>query len=188
MNFLTTDELLAVLKTARACSMRDWLMILISYRYGLRASEITGLRTTDINNGCITVQRRKHSKQTTQQITGHRGEPLLNVERGLREYMRARPADASEAVFPSAKGGFLCPKSFNFIFKQHALAAGVHPLKAHPHILKHSIANHLLRAGVNLAFVQNRLGHASLSSTQQYLSVSNFESDEKAESALMGLF
>jgi hypothetical protein len=43
MVHLTADELLAVLKVARERSARDWSMILIAYRHGMRASELCGL-------------------------------------------------------------------------------------------------------------------------------------------------
>jgi integrase len=49
MTFLTTDETLAVLKTARERSTRDWAMILLAYRHGLRASEVCGLQLHDVD-------------------------------------------------------------------------------------------------------------------------------------------
>ena len=56
MVHLTPDELLAVLKVARERSSRDWAMILLAYRHGLRASELCGLRTAevDLESGCST--------------------------------------------------------------------------------------------------------------------------------------
>jgi integrase len=39
---LTPGELLAILRVARQSSTRDWAMILMAYRHGLRASEICG--------------------------------------------------------------------------------------------------------------------------------------------------
>jgi integrase len=47
--FLTPDETLAVLKAARARSTRDWAMILLAYKHGLRASEVCGVKLTDID-------------------------------------------------------------------------------------------------------------------------------------------
>ncbi len=58
MAFLTTEETLPVLKAARERSNRDWAMILLAYRHGLRASEACGLRLTDVNlkDGAISVE------------------------------------------------------------------------------------------------------------------------------------
>jgi len=189
MNFLSPDELLSVLRTAREKSLRDWLLILCAYRHGLRAGEVTALRTTDIVDGALSIKRLKHSKHTVQQIEGHTGAPLLNLERGLRDWLkRERPRDQGDALFPSQKGSFLTAKSFNFIFKKYALEAGLPKEKAHPHILKHSICNHLIRAGVDLAYVQGRVGHASISSTMKYVSLSDAEIGEKTHNALMSIF
>ena len=49
MEFLSPEELLAVLKVARERSTHDWAMILLAYRHGLRASEVCGLRLGDID-------------------------------------------------------------------------------------------------------------------------------------------
>ena len=48
MVHLTPDELLSVLKVARERSSRDWAMILLAYRHGMRASELCG----NENGGC----------------------------------------------------------------------------------------------------------------------------------------
>ena len=49
-------------------------------QHGLRESEVCNLQLADIDlkNGHITVQRLKGSLRTTQAVTEHRGEPLLN--------------------------------------------------------------------------------------------------------------
>jgi integrase len=44
MTFLTPVETLAVLKVAKQRSIRDWAMILLAYRHGLRASEVCRLK------------------------------------------------------------------------------------------------------------------------------------------------
>jgi integrase len=49
MAFLSTEEMLAVLRAARSRSSRDWAMILVAYRHGMRASEVCGLRRDDLN-------------------------------------------------------------------------------------------------------------------------------------------
>lgn len=188
MNYLSPTELLSILKIARESSLRDWLMILMTYRHGMRAGEITQLKLSDIRNGSLNIERLKGSLQTVQPIENHKGEPLLNEAKGLSEWARARPRDSGDALFPSHKGGCLSAKSFNFIFKKYARLAGLDADKDNPHILKHTLANHLVRAGVDIAYVQTRLGHASITSTMRYVSLSDNEAAEKAKNALYAIF
>jgi integrase/recombinase XerC len=186
MNYLQPSELLAVLKIARQYSLRDHLLILLAYRHGLRAGEVTALKLTDIIDGSLSIKRLKGSKHTVQPIENHTGAPLLNEERGLREWLsRERPRGLGDALFPSKKGGCLTAKSFNFIFHKHARQAGV---MYGPHSLKHSLATHLIRANTNLAVVQQRLGHASISSTQKYIHLNDKEVSETTHNALMSVF
>lgn len=190
MNYLTPEEILSVLRVARAESMRDFLMILLAYRHGLRANEVTSLRITDIRDGAIDIKRSKNSLRTVQPLESFRGENLLNEKVGVSAWLKAgnRPTDAGDALFPSAKGGTLRPNSFNVIFKKYARKAGLPPDKDNPHILKHSCASHLVRANVNLAVVQQRLGHASISSTQKYVHLNDLEVAEKTASAMYEVF
>ncbi len=55
MTHLTPDELLSVLKAARARSARDWAMVLLAYRHGLRASEVCVLNLTDVDLKAVSV-------------------------------------------------------------------------------------------------------------------------------------
>jgi integrase/recombinase XerD len=68
------------------------------------------------------------------------------------------------------------------------MAAGLAPEKCHPHVLKHSLASHLVAGNVNLALVRQCLGHKSISSTMQYVGVSDSQAAEAAQTALMGLY
>jgi integrase len=78
MVYLEPDEVLALLKAAKAKSTRTFTMILVAYRHGLRASEVCNLRLADVNlkEGTISVDRLKGSMRTVQAITAHRGQPL----------------------------------------------------------------------------------------------------------------
>jgi integrase/recombinase XerD len=60
------------------------------------------------------------------------------------------------------------------MFRRYAEAANLPSDRRHPHVLRHSIAVHLLNAGWDLVDVQHWLGHASIISTQIYAQVSNF--------------
>lgn len=101
--FLTEDELLSVLRTARVKSIRDWTMILTTYSHGLRAAETCGLKITDLDmrGGVLSVQRLKGSLFTIQELEKHRGIPLLDEVKALKEWLSVRPTDCGDALFTS---------------------------------------------------------------------------------------
>jgi site-specific recombinase XerD len=190
MMALTPDEILAVLKAARTDSTRNWAMILLAYRHGLRASEICNLKLGDLDMkaGSISIRRLKGSLHTIQPVYRHKGQPLLDEHTALRAWLRDRDPDGSDYLFTSHKGGRLHRSQFFRIFRDCAQAAGLPPEKRHPHALKHSLASHLVAGNMNLAWVKQCLGHKAISSTMRYVAVSDSQATGAAHAALMGLY
>jgi len=188
--YLTPDEVIAVLRAAKEQSTRDWCMVLISYRHGMRASEVCNLRLDDVDlkRGAITIRRLKGSLDTIQPLYAHRGVPLLDELAALRAYSRDREDDGSDFLFVSQKGGRLHRSQFFRVFQSIAEAAGLPADKRHPHALKHSLASHLVASNVNLALVKQALGHRAISSTMVYVGVSDLQASEAAAGAMMAMF
>src|SRR6266853_5902715 len=190
MTFLSPEEVLAVLKAAREHATRDWAMVLLAYRHGLRASEVCGLKLADVDlkAGSISIRRLKGSLQTVQPLYPHRGQPLLDEVNALRSWLRERESDGSHYLFTSQKGGKLDRTQFFRIFKTIAETAELPFEKRHPHVLKHSLASHLVAGNVNLALIRQALGHRSIRSTIQYVGTSDGQAAEAAQAALMRLY
>jgi site-specific recombinase XerD len=165
-------------------------MILLAYRHGLRASEVCGFKLADIDlkSGSISIRRLKGSLQTVQPLYSHRGQPLLDEGNALRVWLRERQSDGSDYLFTSQKGGKLDRTQFFRVFKAVAESAGLPVDKRHPHVLKHSLASHLVAGNVNLALIRQALGHRSISSTMQYVGTSDGQAAEAAQAALMRLY
>ena len=187
---LEPAEVLAVLKAAKTKGSRELAMFVLAYRHGLRVSEICNLRLSDLDlkNGSILIERLKGSLRTVQAVTEHRGEPLLNEAKALREWLRQRRDDGSDFLFNSQKGGRLDRSQVFRIFKAIASDAGLPPEKQHPHVLKHTIASHLVLANVNLALVKQQLGHKSIGSTMRYVTTSDRQASNATSSALMQIY
>ena len=190
MTILTPQETLALLKAARKRSTREWAMILLAYRHGLRASEVCGIKLADVDlkAGSISTRRLKGSLHTIQPIYQHRGQPLLDETAALRAWLRKRPADGSDYLFTSQKGGRLGRTQFFRNFQTVAESTGLPIEKRHPHVLKHSLASHLVAGNVNLALIRQALGHQSISSTMAYVGTSDTQAAEALQRALMSLF
>jgi len=190
MAFLSPEEVLAVLKAARARSVRDWSMVLLAYRHGLRSSEVCCLKLVDadLKGGSLNVRRLKGSLSQVQPLYQHRGQPLLDELNALRAWLRIRATDGSDFLFTSQKGGRLDRTQFFRIFRACAEAAGLPREKRHPHVLKHSLASHLVAGNVNLALIRQALGHRSINSTMQYVGTSDGQAAEAAQAALMRLY
>ncbi len=190
MTHLTPGELLSVLKAARARSARDWAMVLLAYRHGLRASEVCGLKLgdMDLKTGSVALRRLKGSLQTIQPLYRHKGQPLLDEMAALRAWLRERQSDGSDYLFLSQKGGRLHRSQFFRNFQACAEAAGLPSQKRHPHALKHSLASQLVAGNVNLALVKQCLGHKAIGSTMKYIGTTDTQASEAAQAALMQLY
>src|SRR6266478_4973177 len=190
MIMLTPRETLELLKAARERATRDWAMILLAYRHGLRASEVCGIKLADVDlkAGSISIRRLKGSLHTIQPLYQHRGQPLLDETAALRAWLRKRPADGSDYLFTSQKGGKLGRTQFFRNFQTVAESTGLPIEKRHPHVLKHSLASHLIAGNANLALIRQALGHRSINSTLAYIGTSDAQAAEALQKALMGLF
>jgi type 1 fimbriae regulatory protein FimB len=190
MDFLSPNELITILRCAREHSVRSWAMTLTAYSHGLRASEVCRLKLADIDikDATIATKRLKGSLHTVQMLMAHRGQPLLDELAAIKEWMKVRPSDAGDALFVSGKGGHLSSTQFYRIFREIAERAGLPANKRHPHVLKHSLATHLIGQNMNLAKVGQFLGHKSISSTMKYVSVSDRQASDAARDALMNIF
>ena len=188
--YLTPEEVIAVLKAAKERSARDWAMVLVAYRHGMRASEVCVLRMDDVDlkRQAITVRRLKGSLDTVQPLYPHRGVPLLDELAALRAHLRDREADGSDFLFASQKGGRLHRSQIFRLFQAIAESAGLPAEKRHPQALKHSLASHLVAGNVSLALVKQALGHRAISSTMVYVGTSDLQASEVAAEAMMAMY
>ncbi len=191
MQALTPNEMLKVLKVASA-SKRNHAMILCAFRFGMRASEVCGLRLSDIDmkDGAITIRRLKGSRTSVFALANVQGQPLLSVARVLNAWLEERKTwqDASDFVFVSQKGGKLDRSAFFRMFQSVATEAGMPPEKRHPHCCKHSLGFAMVSANRSLTTVQNSLGHRSVASTGIYAQPSREQVDHAIQATMLELF
>lgn len=173
MQALSRDELLRLLAEAKKGRERDWLLMLVTYWHGLRASEAVKLTAANFSGGYLTIQRLKGSKRTTQPLMSH-SNPLLDERAALPEFLASQNKKTPGGrVFPISRQQY-----FNVV-RSCGKRAGIPVHKLHPHVLKHSIAMDMIRdAGIENT--RQYLGHKSGASTMEYLKAS----DEEASAAI----
>ena len=145
---------------------RDIAILELLYGCGIRVSELAGLSLEDIDLAERWLRvRGKGRKERQVPFPSKAGAAL---ERYLAE---RKPAAREKAVFLNRKGTRLTDRSVRNIVKFYAtLLAG--DSSVHPHSFRHAYATHLLSDGADLRSIQELLGHARLSTTQQYTKVS----------------
>jgi integrase len=160
---LEPAEVQAIADSARGNreGARDWLMIVMAYRHGLRVGELCELRWTDVHleTATLTVRRLKGSKDSTQPLQG-------DVLRALRRLHRESPA-GSAFVFLSERDAPFTPDGFRKKLKRAAAAAGLAHLNANPHGL-HGCGHHMAERGTDTRTIQDYLGHRDIRQTAQY--------------------
>jgi site-specific recombinase XerD len=148
--------------------LRDRVMFDLIYRHGLRRTEARLLRIAHIQGPRIWIGRVKN---------GVSGEYPLHptTVRLLEDYLAARKNAENPFLFISRQCGE-GPMSSSTIyqaFRRYAELAGIQRDHQHVHVLRHSIAVHLMNAGWAAEDVQDWLGHKCISSTMIYATVSN---------------
>jgi integrase/recombinase XerD len=158
-------------RNARPEDKRLLAMLEILYAAGLRVSELTALRLSNLSRDrrLMTV-RGKGGKERLAPLNGP-------ARAAIQAYLAVRSAflaegEQSHFLFPSrGASGHLTPARVAQLLKRLAIEAGIDPRRISPHVLRHAFATHLIDRGADLRSVQQMLGHADISTTQIYTHV-----------------
>jgi site-specific recombinase XerD len=187
-DYLTAEQILRVLQVARdEYGTREAAMFCLAFKHGLRASEIVGLTLADVRDGRVNVRRAKNSLHTVQPLQSHEN-PLLDAPAVLAAWLADRGDDPSVFLFTSRQGSGLSRRQVHRLFEAIATRAGIPVGLRNPHQCKHALASMLVRNGVNLAHVQQALGHKHISSTVRYTHISQAEAAVKVGDVLQAVF
>jgi integrase/recombinase XerD len=167
--YCTTTEVERFFAVIPADAHRDLLLFDAMYRYGLRRLEAAALRRDYLRDGRIWITRAKG---------GVSGEyPVHPVTRRLLwAYLNERGDDANPYLFVGRQSGVthpLSPSMIYHLFRRYAEAAELPARHRHPHVLRHSMAVHVMNTGWDVADVQDWLGHRNIKSTMVYAAVTN---------------
>jgi integrase/recombinase XerD len=150
--------------------LRDKAILETLYGTGIRISEMTGLDLEDMD-------LRERELRVLGKGARERVVPIGDAAaQALSNYVNlARPHFVKDtrtrAIFLNQRGGRLTRQGAWEMVKKYAGRVGLKD-KMTPHTLRHSCATHLLENGADLRYIQELLGHASISTTQIYTHVS----------------
>lgn len=158
------DAMLQAAKRSGRHRLRDYTLILMAYRHGLRVSELVSLQWEQIDfvSATIYINRRKHGVSSIH--------PLRGIElRALRQLQRKYPN--CSYIFISEHGTVMATATARGIIERAGSEAGL-PLSVHPHMLRHACGFYLASKGYDTRAIQAYLGHKNIQHTVRYTETS----------------
>ena len=161
------EALLASVRDNQKHGRRDYAMLLLMARLGLRAPEVIAIRLDDIDwrAGELMVRGKgqRHDRLPIPQDVGE----------AIAAYIRQERESASRTLFVTLRapvGPFKNGQVINAILKDAFAATGVKPPAPYvgSHVLRHSLATDMVKHGASLAEVGDMLRHRSRASTMIY--------------------
>jgi integrase/recombinase XerD len=154
-DYLEKEQVDQVLAAALQCSQRDYLMLRVLWRTGVRVNELLTItpRNIEPQNNVINVIKAKGGKQRRVHLDAE-------TIKMLSEYVSAQQLPHDSRIFA------LKQRQVRYIVKRYGSVIGK---DVHPHTFRHSYAIHCVRNGWDIRRLQQVLGHSSLNVTAIYL-------------------
>ncbi len=146
---------------------RDRLMLDVLYSAGLRRSELIELRMGDVDNDKLRVK----GKRNKIRYVPLRKTLVNDIKQFVNNWRNHLPALEDNTLFVTAQGKKCYPKLVYNVVVHYISIVSTVAYKG-PHILRHSMATHMLSKGADLNAIKDILGHSSLSATQVYTHMS----------------
>lgn len=169
--FLTEEELKALLAQPDPSTrhgLRDLTLLSLLYDSGARVQEITDLKLKDIrltNPAMVTLTGKGRKARQVPLMK----ETCKLLDAYIRNFnLNSEPL--TSPLFFNQKGQALSRYGITYILKKYVSQAELDSdtRKISPHVLRHTKAMHLLRAGVNMIYIRDFLGHVDTSTTEVY--------------------
>jgi len=173
-SYFSSAEVLKIENTisrSSAVGKRNYAMILIASRLGLRASDIAGLQFSEIDwdKDIITLIMKKTGKVIELPL-------LADVGNAIIDYLQhGRPQSDLQNVFLSSRAPYVAATSDMVCsaINETVCKSGVDVIGKHhgPHSLRHSLASAMLEGGTSIPIISESLGHRSTQTTHTYLKI-----------------
>ena len=156
---------------------RNRCMIEVLYGCGLRVSELTELQISNINfkENYLKIQG-KGDKVRFVPLADYTADFIKNYINNIRSKQKINPKH-SDILFLNSRGAQISRQMVFLIIKDIVRKAGIQK-NISPHTFRHSFATHLLQNGADLRFIQEMLGHSSITTTEIYTHLNTEELHE----------
>ncbi|HBT84453.1 MAG: site-specific tyrosine recombinase XerD [Fermentimonas sp.] len=164
------DQILSVIDVSTLEGTRNYAIIETLYSCGLRVSELTNLRFSDLyfDEGFIRVSG-KGNKQRLVPISEIATQKISNWL-DYRKQINVKKGNEDIVFISSRRGKALSRITVFHFIKQYAEEAGIKK-EVSPHVFRHSFATHLLERGANIRVIQEMLGHEKITTTEIYTQI-----------------
>ena len=168
ISVLEIDKIVAAIDLSKPLGERNRAIIETLYSCGLRVSELTHLKISDLffEEGFLKVTG-KGGKQRFVPI-GVNTQKFINLYRQHWRSLIGIHAEHKDTLFLNQRGKQLTRAMIFTIVKKLAEKAGIQK-SISPHTFRHSFATHLLENGADLRAIQMMLGHESITTTEIYM-------------------
>lgn len=160
------ENIISIIDLSTKEGQRNRAIIEVLYSCGLRISELTNLKFSDLflDDGFIRVEG-KGSKQRLVPISHTAIKEISNYLLD-RKHIDVKKG-SEDMVFLSKRGTPISRIMVFHFIKQYADQAGIKK-NISPHTFRHSFATHLLEGGANIRAIQQMLGHEKITTTEIY--------------------
>ena len=163
------NKLRDAVNTEKITGIRDRLIIELLYSSGIRASELI-----DLNEYMVNIEEREIrviGKGNKERITFFSENTKKWLEKYIEEKKKKYSNYTKDTIFTNSRGEKLTTRSLRRLIADYAKKAGLQK-EVTPHVFRHTFATELLNNGVDIRYLQELLGHSSISTTQVYTHVS----------------
>ena len=167
LNILEINSMIEAIDLSRPEGMRNKAMLEILYGCGLRVSELTGLKISNLYLDIDFIKiLGKGNKERLVPIGSDAIKFLRLFIDEIRIHIAVKPGK-EDFVFLNKRGNPISRVMVFLIIKDLAVKAGIKK-NISPHTFRHSFATHLIEGGADLRAVQEMLGHESITTTEIY--------------------
>lgn len=161
----THEQISAVISQVRV--KQDGLMIAVLYETAMRISELSHLKVGDINNRAISIQGKNEECRVVFMTEGLASQ----LQTFLKQQRRTEGYVFRQMQHHWNNREFFTSDRIRERLKREFRKAGFDDW--HPHLLRHSLAVHMLQAGMDIRSIQKLLGHKDIKTTMRYLHITD---------------